>query len=138
MILSVLTVIYFINAIIAGITILLKPRDVAIWAWLLVLIALPVLVFLIFILWARFNRQKKFYLQQSDLRELENFQNFQEESFELYSQKMPTEEQQQLQTFSSLNRMPLTKKNDVEIFTDGTEKFNALMADIKSSALHSY
>ena len=34
-----------------GITILLKPRDVAaIWAWLLVLIALPVLVFLIFIL----------------------------------------------------------------------------------------
>ena len=47
MILSVLTVIYFINAIIAGITILLKPRDVAaIWAWLLVLIALPVLVFL--------------------------------------------------------------------------------------------
>lgn len=60
MILSVLTVIYFINAIIAGITILLKPRDVAaIWAWLLVLIALPVLVFLIFILWARFNRQKE-------------------------------------------------------------------------------
>ncbi len=37
--------------------------------------------------------KKKFYLQQSDLRELENFQNFQEESFELYSQKMPTEEQ---------------------------------------------
>ena len=46
MILSVLTVIYFINAIIAGITILLKPRDVAaIWAWLLVLIALPVFGF---------------------------------------------------------------------------------------------
>ena len=55
--------------------------------------------FLIFILWARFNRQKKFYLQQSDLRELENFQNFQEESFELYSQKMPTEEQQQFTDF---------------------------------------
>ena len=100
MILSVLTVIYFINAIIAGITILLKPRDVAaIWAWLLVLIALPVFGFLIFILWSRFNRQKKFYLQQSDLRELENFQNFQEESFELYSQKMPTEEQQQFTDF---------------------------------------
>ena len=47
MILSVLTVIYFINAIIAGITILLKPRDVAaIWAWLLVLIALPFWFFL--------------------------------------------------------------------------------------------
>ena len=55
--------------------------------------------FLIFILWSRVNRQKKFYLQQSDLRELENFQNFQEESFELYSQKMPTEEQQQFTDF---------------------------------------
>ena len=94
--------------------------------------------FLIFILWSRFNRQKKFYLQQSDLRELENFQNFQEESFELYSQRCRRRSNNSLQTFSSLNRMPLTKKNDVEIFTDGTEKFNALMADIKSSALHSY
>ncbi|OHV03746.1 hypothetical protein BKN13_26380 [Escherichia coli] len=47
---------------------------------------------------------------------------------------MPTEEQQQFTDFfSSLNRMPLTKKNDVEIFTDGTEKFNALMADIKKA-----
>ena len=36
-----------------GITILLKPRDVAaIWAWLLVLIALPVLVFHIYSLGA--------------------------------------------------------------------------------------
>ncbi len=136
MILSVLTVIYFINAIIAGITILLKPRDVAaIWAWLLVLIALPVFGFFLYLFFGRgLTDKKKFYLQQSDLRELENFQNFQEESFELYSQKMPTEEQQQFTDFfSSLNRMPLTKKNDVEIFTDGTEKFNALMADIKKA-----
>ena len=85
MILSVLTVIYFINAIIAGITILLKPRDVAaIWAWLLVLIALPVFGFFLYLFFGRgLTDKKKFYLQQSDLRELENFQNFQEESFEL-------------------------------------------------------
>ena len=100
MILSVLTVIYFINAIIAGITILLKPRDVAaIWAWLLVLIALPVFGFSYIYSLGGLTDKKKFYLQQSDLRELENFQNFQEESFELYSQKMPTEEQQQFTDF---------------------------------------
>ena len=78
----------------------LKPRDVAaIWAWLLVLIALPVLVFLYLFFGRGLTDKKKFYLQQSDLRELENFQNFQEESFELYSQKMPTEEQQQFTDF---------------------------------------
>ena len=100
MILSVLTVIYFINAIIAGITILLKPRDVAaIWAWLLVLIALPVLVFLIFILWSRFNRQKKFYLQQSDLRELENFQNFQKKVLNFIVKRCRRRSNNSLQTF---------------------------------------
>ncbi len=61
MILSVLTVIYFINAIIAGITILLKPRDVAaIWAWLLVLIALPVFGFFLYLFFGRgLTRQKE-------------------------------------------------------------------------------
>ena len=94
--------------------------------------------FLIFILWARFNRQKKFYLQQSDLRELENFQNFKKKVLNFIVKDADGGATTVYRLFSSLNRMPLTKKNDVEIFTDGTEKFNALMADIKSSALHSY
>lgn len=58
-----------------------------------------VLVFLYLFFGRGLTDKKKFYLQQSDLRELENFQNFQEESFELYSQKMPTEEQQQFTDF---------------------------------------
>jgi cardiolipin synthase len=133
---NILTAIYVINALFALITILAKPRDVAaIWAWLLVLFALPIVGFFLYLFFGRgLTDKKKFYLQQSDLRELENFGNFQEESLELYDQAMENAEQQQfVDFFSALNRMPLTRKNHVKIFTDGTAKFNALMDDIRAA-----
>jgi len=133
---SILTAIYLVNALIALVTILVKPRDVAaIWAWLLVLFALPVVGFFLYLFFGRgLTDKKKFYLQQSDLKELENFGDFQEESLELYNQVMDTPEQQQfVDFFSGLNRMPLTRKNQVKIFTDGTAKFDALMKDIQAA-----
>lgn len=136
MVLSIVTVIYFINAVFALVTILLKPRDVAaIWAWLLVLFALPVVGFVLYLFFGRgLTDKKKFYLQQSDLKELENFGSYQGDNLELYDQVMKNAEQQQfVDFFSSLNRMPLTRQNDVKIFTDGTKKFDALMADIKAA-----
>lgn len=136
MVTSILTAIYLVNALIALVTILVKPRDVAaIWAWLLVLFALPVVGFFLYLFFGRgLTDKKKFYLQQSDLKELENFSDFQEESLELYNQVMDTPEQQQfVDFFSGLNRMPLTRKNQVKIFTDGTAKFDALMKDIQAA-----
>ncbi|MGK0552268.1 cardiolipin synthase [Enterococcus faecalis] len=136
MVTSILTAIYLVNALIALVTILVKPRDVAaIWAWLLVLFALPVVGFFLYLFFGRgLTDKKKFYLQQSDLKELENFGDFQEESLELYNQVMDTPEQQQfVDFFSGLNRMPLTRKNQVKIFTDGTAKFDALMKDIQAA-----
>lgn len=42
MVSSIITALYLLNALIALVAILIKPRDVAaIWAWLLVLFALP-------------------------------------------------------------------------------------------------
>ena len=74
MVITILTILYFINALIALVTILIKPRDVAaIWAWLLVLFALPGLGFILYLFFGRgLTDKKKFYLRQSDLKELEN------------------------------------------------------------------
>ncbi|KAF1298126.1 cardiolipin synthase [Enterococcus sp. JM4C] len=137
MLLTILTLIYFFNAAIALITILMKPRDVsAIWAWLLVLIALPVFGFILYLFFGRgLGDKKKYRLQQSDLRELENFSRLQEDdTLSLFD---PTMENQELQPFvdffSLLNRMPLTRKNEVEIFSDGEEKLTALLQDLKQA-----
>lgn len=58
--------------------ILIKPRDVAaIWAWLLVLFALPGVGFVLFI-FGRGLTDKKILSPTNDLKELENFQSLEE------------------------------------------------------------
>lgn len=47
---SIITALYLLNALIALVAILIKPRDVAaIWAWLLVLFALPGVGFVLYL-----------------------------------------------------------------------------------------
>ena len=50
MVSSIITALYLLNALIALVAILIKPRDVAaIWAWLLVLFALPGVGFVLYL-----------------------------------------------------------------------------------------
>ena len=134
MVTSIIYFLYLINAIIALVTILMKPRDVAaIWAWLLVLFTLPGVGFILYLFFGRgLTDKKKFYLRQSDLKELENFQDFKGDTIDHYDPLMEDPEHQQfVDFFSSLNHMPLTRKNSVTLLTDGQEKLNALLKDIK-------
>lgn len=136
MVTSIIYVLYLINAIIALVTILIKPRDVAaIWAWLLVLFALPGIGFVLYLFFGRgLTDKKKFYLRQSDLKELENFQDFKGDTIDHYDPLMENLEHQQfVDFFSSLNRMPLTRKNSVTLLTDGQEKLDSLLQDIKAA-----
>jgi cardiolipin synthase len=133
---SIISFIFFVNALIALVTILMKPRDVAaIWAWLLVLFALPGFGFVLYLFFGRgLTDKKKFYLQQSDLKELDNFRAFKDDTNELYDQGANNPDHQQfVDFFSSLNRMPLTRSNAVDLFTDGQEKLDALLKDIKNA-----
>lgn len=136
MVITILTILYFINALIALVTILIKPRDVAaIWAWLLVLFALPGLGFILYLFFGRgLTDKKKFYLRQSDLKELENFQDFKGDTIDHYDPVMDNEEHQQfVDFFSSLNRMPLTRRNSVTLLTDGQQKLTSLLSDIRQA-----
>ncbi|MFV0559973.1 MAG: cardiolipin synthase [Enterococcus sp.] len=139
MVAGITTLIYILNAIIAACVILLRPRDVAaIWAWLLVLFVLPGFGFILYLFFGRgLTDKKKYRLEQSDLNELESFADFSEKNLALYGEKMDTTEQQDfVDFFSSLNRMPVTRKNQVKVFTDGKKKFDALKQDIRE-ATHS-
>ncbi|MBP1042745.1 cardiolipin synthase [Vagococcus sp. BWB3-3] len=139
MIISIMTTIYVINAVVAVITILMKPRDVAaIWAWLLVLISLPVIGFVIYLFFGRgLGDKRMFQLQKNDFDELEKFKAFQESGTRLYEHEHSEEvDVNFLAFFSSLNKMPITRQNKVEIITDGAEKFERMREDIRA-ATHS-
>ncbi|MBO0461644.1 MULTISPECIES: cardiolipin synthase [Enterococcus] len=133
---SIITFLYVLNALIALVTILIKPRDVAaIWAWLLVLFALPGFGFVLYLFFGRgLTDKKKFHLRQSDLTELENFQDFKGDTLEHYDPIIQNEEHQHfVDFFSSLNQMPLTRKNAVTLLTDGQEKLTAVLKDIEAA-----
>ncbi|MEN2248697.1 PLDc N-terminal domain-containing protein, partial [Enterococcus lactis] len=88
-----------------------KPRDVApIWAWVLVLFALPGVGFVLFLFFGRgLTYKKKFYLRPSDLKELENFQSCRGDTSAHYDPDMGDKDKQQcVDFFCSLNRIPLT------------------------------
>lgn len=136
MIISIVTAIYAINAVAAVITVLMKPRDVAaIWAWLLVLISLPVIGFAIYLFFGRgLGDKRMFYLQKNDVDELEKFRAFQENGVSLYEYSHSDEiDQNVLAFFSSLNNMPVTRQNKVEIITDGAAKFEQIKADLRAA-----
>lgn len=133
---SIITFLYVLNALIALVTILIKPRDVAaIWAWLLVLFALPGFGFVLYLFFGRgLTDKKKFHLRQSDLTELENFQDFKGDTLEHYDPIIQNEDHQHfVDFFSSLNQMPLTRKNAVTLLTDGQEKLTAVLKDIEAA-----
>lgn len=133
---SIITFLYVLNALIALVTILIKPRDVAaIWAWLLVLFALPGFGFVLYLFFGRgLTDKKKFHLRQSDLTELENSQDFKGDTLEHYDPIIQNEDHQHfVDFFSSLNQMPLTRKNAVTLLTDGQEKLTAVLKDIEAA-----
>ncbi len=140
MVSSIITALYLLNALIALVAILIKPRDVAaIWAWLLVLFTLPGVGFVLYLFFGRgLTDKKKFYLRQSDLKELENFQSFRGDTIEHYDPDMGDKDKQQfVDFFSSLNRMPLTRMNSVTLLTDGQEKLDSLLQDLKKPNIRS-
>ncbi|MBE9388153.1 cardiolipin synthase [Vagococcus salmoninarum] len=136
MVFTILTIIYLINAIAAGITILMKPRDVAaIWAWLLVLISIPVGGFVIYLFVGRgLGDKKNFKLDQSDQEEIDKLRDFQGQAANFYGENGAREENENfVQFFSNLNNLPITEENDVEIITDGTDKFQKMLADFRAA-----
>lgn len=73
------------------------------------------------------------------MKELENFQSFRGDTIEHYDPDMGDKDKQQfVDFFSSLNRMPLTRMNSVTLLTDGQEKLDSLLQDLKSQTFDPY
>ncbi|MEK3763843.1 cardiolipin synthase [Solibacillus sp. FSL K6-4121] len=116
-----------------------KPSST--WAWLLVLFFLPFVGFFLYLLLGRQLRKK--HLFRWDGRKdigIEQLINYQIEAIENNELELRTEH---IKNYSHLiymnlktNNAVLTQDNDVKIFDDGSDKFEALISDINHAKNH--
>lgn len=110
------------------------------WAWLMVLLFIPVAGFILYLIFGRKLSNKKLFIWDNKSRlgvkhAAENqMQLLEEDSFPI-----PESHKEYKDLFYLHLRNDdaiLTQDNDVEIYTDGIEKFNALINDIESATDH--
>lgn len=136
----IVLVLLVINTFVAIITVFSQKRDIAtIWAWLLVLITLPVVGFFIFFLvGSRISNKKIFRLRTQDQRGLEQIADNQRRQLQKIEQLLPIPDSasELVRLFLTSDDAVLTRGNDIQTFTDGYEKFKALFEDIQHASHH--
>lgn len=134
-----IVILLVINTFGAIITVFSQKRDIAtIWAWLLVLMMLPVVGFFIFFLvGSRISNKKIFRLRTQDQRGMERIANNQRQQLQKIEKLLPIPDSasELVRLFLSDDSV-LTRGNDIKTFTDGYDKFNQLFEDINQATHH--
>lgn len=112
-----------------------EPRTV--WTWLLVLYFIPILGFILYLLLGQNYRKKKMFRMKDIEGEVKYVVRRQEES--IYRRKMLLRDPR-MERFKDLilynlneSQSVLTDNNDVRIYTDGKEKFRALIEEMEQA-----
>lgn len=126
----------FFNVIFSLLIIFFQRRSPAtVWAWLLLLYFIPILGFILYlILGQNFHKERMFKMKEIE-GEIKYAVRRQEES--IYRKKLRLRDPE-LERFKSLilynlnvGESVLTDNNDVRIYTDGKEKFQALLTEME-------
>lgn len=134
--------VFIVNDIIAIITVFREKRDIAAtWAWLLVLTLIPVVGFIFYLFAGKKISQEKIFdlktQERTGLAQLVSLQKEQWQEQELMPKEILTVESRQVtKLFLETDEAILTKHNQVTLYTDGQEKFAALLADILAAKKH--
>lgn len=131
--------IIFLNIIFAFFVIFQERRDVgSTWAWLLVLLLIPIAGFVLYLFFAQnFRRKRLFFWDDIQKRGLDRGLNsqiseFRSEQFQFRNSM--SEQNKDLITMHLLhNQAVLSEDNQVKMYTDGKEKFAALFKDIEEA-----
>lgn len=138
----IIAVVFIINSFLAIALIFLERRDPATtWAWLLVLFFIPILGFIIYLLLGRKLRKKHlFRWKDRNKIGIEKLISYQMEAIEdgSFHFKKPEAELYESMIFMHLknNHAVFTQDNAMTIYADGTEKFEALIADLEQAKDH--
>lgn len=137
-----ITIIYILNIFLAIALIFLERRDpTATWAWLLVLFFVPLVGFFIYLLFGRKLRKKHSFRWEGKNRiGIETLIDYQIEAIEdeTFDFKLDDTAHYHDMIYLHLrnNHAVLTQDNDVQIFNDGTAKFEALLNDLMHAKDH--
>ena len=130
---------FFLNLILAIIVIFLEHKDAGpTWAWLMVLFFIPILGFILYLLFGQNLTKGKLFQWEGrkkvGIEEILNEQliNFRTELFSSHNE-VARNNKGLIYMHLANNDAILTSDNSVDIFTDGKEKFDALFEDIKNA-----
>lgn len=120
-----------------------KERDIAaIWAWLLVITMLPGFGFIVYLFLGRkISREKIFDIQAQERIGMPQLVEAQKEMIERQGFQIPESNyvdktMEMVTLFLESNEAVLTKGNKIDIISDGKEKFDRLLKDIKQAKHH--
>ena len=132
-------IILVVNTVSALITVFHRPRNiVTTWAWILVLVLLPIVGFLIYAFLGRGIAQEKIF----NISKQEHYSLSQLKRMAIAAQKRPQNASRYDETryadhiirfFNETEEAPLTRHNEIELFFDGKEKFKSMFEDIKNA-----
>lgn len=131
--------IVIINCLIAIYTVFHEKRDIsAIWAWLLVLIVFPVVGFLFYAVFGRKITNKKIFNMKSQVRlGIDTIVSNQEQKLSektlSNTNEITNSAREMVNMFLKTDKAVLTTQNDIEIFTNGDDKFKTLFEDLKNA-----
>ncbi|MCJ1655928.1 cardiolipin synthase [Staphylococcus sp. NRL 16/872] len=130
---------FLLNLIFAFVIIFMERRSAgSIWAWLLVLVFLPIIGFILYLLLGRqIQKDQIFKLNKEDRKGLAMIV---DEQIDALESEDFSKGNHQIVKFKEMVRMLLfnnaaflTTDNRIKIFTDGNDKFDALIEDIKNA-----
>ncbi|MEC5302367.1 MULTISPECIES: cardiolipin synthase [Staphylococcus] len=139
-VINIILITSFILNLIFAFTIIFMERRSAgsVWAWLLVLVLIPILGFIIYLFIGRqIQRDHIFSLDEDDKIGIEMIVN---EQLEALKNDNFSKGNHQIVKFKDMVQMLLynnaaflTTDNEIKIFTDGKKKFNSLLKDIEEA-----
>ena len=128
----------FINIILSIIIIFFQRRNpTAVWTWLLVLYFIPIVGFILYLVVGQDYRKSKMFKMKEIEDEIKYAVRRQEESIYRRKLRLKTPEMERFQSLILYNlnaaEAVLTDNNDIRIYTDGREKFEALIAEMNGA-----
>ncbi len=129
---------FILNMLFAVVIVFFERRDPkSVWAWLLLLYFIPILGFVFYLFLGQNMRKRKMFR----LKEVEDYlgEAIRQQEHQLLTREFG-ENDTEIDGYTDLimynleiSGAVLTNNNDIDIFTDGNEKFDALIEDLKKA-----
>ncbi|MFE6799270.1 cardiolipin synthase [Paenibacillus chitinolyticus] len=131
-----------LNFLFALAVVFMEKRNASVtWAWVMVLIFLPGIGFILYLIFGQnMSRRKIYKLKEFNQKDIDNLIESQRRGFResqvRYKDPVMADYQDLIYMNLTSSSAVYTQDNEVEIFTDGNDKFASLLASIKEAQSH--